>query len=229
MILHLPYWYLLLYFPGILLGCLIIFSILRISFGKNPLSRQMIIDIARDWICIPFVAYSAGFFLVNLVALYVPLRLVEGYRFPYIVQMITFFLVFEFIMYLTHLMYHRVPGLWRIHAPHHRADGEGMDFRWTDAFSVGLVQQCITAVLFVLTSKVFGVGLIPAISVFALWMFLTALSHFEIPLRFGPLGRFFLAPETHRKHHRDGASSADFGVALSFFDTVFNTVRPRAK
>jgi len=38
---------------------------------------------------------------------------------PYVIAMVVAFIVFDFAIYLQHVIFHAVPALWRVHRRHH--------------------------------------------------------------------------------------------------------------
>ena len=132
------------------------------------------------------------------------------------------FLLLDLAIYGQHVVFHKVPVLWRIHAVHH-ADRDldvssGLRFHPLEALlSMGLKM----IVVFVLG--------VPVIAVFVFEVVLNAAAQFNhsnvtLPARIERFLRWMIVtPEMHRTHHSIDPKETDtnFGFFLSIWDRVF--------
>jgi sterol desaturase/sphingolipid hydroxylase (fatty acid hydroxylase superfamily) len=144
---------------------------------------------------------------------------------PIAAQVVLAVLAYEFVQYWIHRASHEAPGrfghfLWRIHAVHHLPSGV--------YFLMHPVMHPINAVVAIL------LGLIPAYllgaSAEAVFMFNVLLglqgsfSHFNAPVKAGPLNYLLVGTELHRLHHSARLDQArNFGVLTPVWDLVFGT------
>lgn len=132
------------------------------------------------------------------------------------------FLLLDLAIYGQHVLFHKIPLLWRIHAVHH-ADRDldvtsGLRFHPLEALlSMGLKMLVVVAL---------GV---PVMAVFVFEVVLNAAAQFNhsnvtLPVRFERLLRWLIVtPEMHRTHHSIDRSETDtnFGFFLSVWDRIF--------
>lgn len=139
-------------------------------------------------------------------------------------------IVFDFLIWCQHLVFHKVDWLWRLHRVHH-AD-EAMDV------TTGLRFHPLEIALS-LGIKSLAMALIgpPAFAVFLFEVLLNAgamatHANWKLPVRIDRALRFLVVtPGMHRVHHaRDwGDSNANFGFNLAIWDRMFRTYRPEPK
>ncbi len=133
-------------------------------------------------------------------------------------------LIFDFAIWLQHLITHKVPFLWRFHRVHH-AD---LDIDVTTAIRFHPVE--------IAASMVLKIGLVyllgpPALGIILFEIILNGTAMFNhanirIPLGIdGFLRRFLVTPDMHRVHHSVTRAEHDsnYGFALSIWDRVFGT------
>lgn len=134
----------------------------------------------------------------------------------------------DLIIYLQHVVFHRVPWLWRVHRMHH-ADTEidvttGLRFHPIEILlSLGIK---VVAVL--------ALGA-PAAGVVIFEMLLNATSMFNhsnvaLPARFDRLARWLIVtPQMHEVHHSAERAETDsnFGFNLTWWDRLFGTYREK--
>lgn len=144
---------------------------------------------------------------------------------PLAAQFVLAVVTYEFVQYLIHRASHEGRGrlgnfLWTIHAVHHLPSGV--------YFLMHPVMHPINLVIAIL------LGLIPAymlgISAEAVFMFNVLLgiqgsfSHFNAPVKAGPLNYILVGTELHRLHHSARLDEAgNYGVLTPFWDLVFGT------
>ena len=147
------------------------------------------------------------------------------------------FLLFDFINYCAHVLFHKVPILWSFHRVHHSAEvltpvtayrAHPMELlipAVLQAPAIGLVavfyQNLLPHDMEVTT--VFGVSLFP----FVFGLFGHHLQHSHVWLSFGPwLSRLYISPAQHQIHHSRDPRHRDknFGVKFAVWDALFGTL-----
>ncbi|NOH79714.1 sterol desaturase family protein [Vibrio sp. RE86] len=130
----------------------------------------------------------------------------------------------DFAIYLQHLVFHRIPWLWRLHRMHH-AD---QDIDVTTGTRFHPIE--------IILSMWIKIGIIcllgaPALAVFLFEIILNASAMFNhsnarLPLRLdGVMRRLIVTPDMHRVHHSTIAKEthSNFGFFLSIWDKAFGT------
>ncbi|MCT8330988.1 sterol desaturase family protein [Albidovulum sediminis] len=133
-------------------------------------------------------------------------------------------LILDLAIYLQHVMFHAVPGLWRLHRMHH-AD---LDFDATTGLRFHPIE-----ILLSMAIKLAVVGAIgaPAIAVLAFEVILNAASlfnHSNITLRPGldrVLRLVLVTPDMHRVHHSvdPRETNSNFGFSVPWWDRLLGT------
>ena len=149
---------------------------------------------------------------------------------------LVFFLVEDFSRFGLHMLFHKVPLLWRFHKVHHGATVltpvtlyrihplEMSLYYFRSFFVFGLVSGVFV--------YLFGasVGAYDIMGVHALGFIFNAmganLRHSHIPLGFGALERLFISPAQHQIHHSRAVEHHDsnFGSTLAVWDKLFGTL-----
>ncbi|MCC5880829.1 MAG: sterol desaturase family protein [Idiomarina sp.] len=159
-------------------------------------------------------AESTGFGLLNI--LNVPLWL----------SVVASLLLLDFAIWAQHLMFHRVPWLWRMHRLHH-AD---VDMDVTTALRFHPLEILLSMLIKIGVVVLFGA---PAVAVLLFEVILNAtamFNHSNIRLRDKAdkwLRRFVVTPDMHRVHHSWHVHETDsnFGFNLPWWDRLFGTYR----
>jgi sterol desaturase/sphingolipid hydroxylase (fatty acid hydroxylase superfamily) len=136
------------------------------------------------------------------------------------------FLLLDLVIYIQHVLFHRVPVLWRLHRMHH-AD---LDIDVTTGLRFHPIEIVIS--IFIKIAVVIAFG-IPAIAVLAFEVALNATSMFnhsnvEMPQWLDRTVRLFVVtPDMHRVHHSIHRRETDsnFGFNLPWWDWAFGTYR----
>jgi sterol desaturase/sphingolipid hydroxylase (fatty acid hydroxylase superfamily) len=133
------------------------------------------------------------------------------------------FLAFDFLVFVTHLLAHRVPLLWAIHSVHHQP--EEIDV------TVGLRTHVLTSLFYLpllLPLAALGVPLAVFLPLGALRLAAMALTHTRLrtPRWLDP---YLNTPELHAVHHSADARHFDknIGGILMLWDHVLGTYLPR--
>lgn len=133
----------------------------------------------------------------------------------------------DYTLYWWHVLLHRVPALWRMHAPHH-ADRDldlstGVRFHFTE-FLASIPWRC---------AQVIVIGVTPR--TLALWQTLTLAevlfhhSNLRLPRAFElHVSRIVVTPRLHGIHHSVLESERDtnFSSGLSVWDRLHGTANP---
>jgi sterol desaturase/sphingolipid hydroxylase (fatty acid hydroxylase superfamily) len=140
------------------------------------------------------------------------------------------FIILDFAIWLEHVVFHKVPLLWRIHRVHH-AD-TGLDL------TTGLRFHPLEILLSILwKSAVILIIGAPAVTVLIFEVVLNGaamFNHANIRLSARAdrmLRRFIVTPDMHSIHHSAEPSETDtnYGFNLSIWDRIFSTYLPRSK
>lgn len=134
--------------------------------------------------------------------------------------------IFDFAIYLQHVLFHAIPVLWRLHMVHH-AD---LDFDVTTGLRFHTLEILLSAFIKVAVIVILGPS---AVTVVAFEVLLNATAMFNhsnvrIPLWLDRvLRRIVVTPDMHRVHHSVIRSEANsnFGFNLSFWDSLLGTFR----
>lgn len=132
----------------------------------------------------------------------------------------------DFVIWLQHVAFHRVPLLWRFHRMHH-AD---LDFDVTTALRFHPVEIALSMLIKMAAVAALGA---PPVAVVAFEILLNGLAMFDhsnasLPPRLDALVRLvFVTPDMHRVHHsvRPEETHSNFGFNLSIWDRMFGLYR----
>lgn len=153
------------------------------------------------------------------------LTLVNLNALPPWVQLVIFFLVLDFVQWVTHYFLHRFEILWNFHKVHHSVEEMG--------FAAHLRFHWMENVLYK-PLKTFGVmilgGFEPSQAYVVHFIAITIghLNHANIRLTYGPLKYIFNNPVMHLWHHAYNLPEGrmrgiNFGISLSLWDYLFKT------
>ncbi|WP_050929308.1 sterol desaturase family protein [Aestuariivita boseongensis] len=137
-------------------------------------------------------------------------------------------LIFDFAIWLQHLITHKVPILWRLHRVHH-AD---RDMDVTTAIRFHPVEIALSMLLKIGLVYLLGPAAL-AVIVFEILLNGTAMfNHANIRLPLGldrVLRMVLVTPDMHRVHHsvHRWEHDSNYGFALSIWDRVFRTYIPQ--
>jgi sterol desaturase/sphingolipid hydroxylase (fatty acid hydroxylase superfamily) len=140
-------------------------------------------------------------------------------------QLLVFFIVLDFVQWLTHVLLHRFEFLWRFHQVHHSVKEMG--------FAAHLRYHWMENILYK-PLKVFGVmilgGFEPEQAYIVHFIAITIghFNHSNIKITWGPLKYIFNNPVMHLYHHAyalpdDRNYGVNFGISLSLWDYIFKT------
>ena len=132
--------------------------------------------------------------------------------------------------YWVHRAYHRVPLMWRLHAPHHL--DEHLDA--SSAFRFHIAEIVWSAFLRLIPAITLGIA--PAtLLLFEAILTANAVFHhsnIRLPVRFEYwLSRFIVTPSIHWRHHHKLRADTDsnYTAILSLWDRLFGSANPRPR
>ena len=135
-------------------------------------------------------------------------------------------ILLDLAIYFQHVLFHAVPGLWRLHRMHH-AD---LDIDVSTGLRFHPIEILLSMVIKLAVVIALGA---PALAVLIFEVLLNATSMFNhsnvrIPKHFdGVLRWFVVTPDMHRVHHSILAreTNSNFGFNLPWWDRLFGTYR----
>ncbi|WP_135450592.1 MULTISPECIES: sterol desaturase family protein [Tabrizicola] len=143
---------------------------------------------------------------------------------PVWVAILVSILILDLAIYLQHVLFHAVPGLWRLHRMHH-AD---LDFDATTGLRFHPVEILLSMLI-----KLAVVGAIgaPAVAVLAFEVILNATALFNhgnvaLPRGVDRMLRWVLVtPDMHRVHHSidPRETNSNYGFSFPWWDRLFGT------
>jgi sterol desaturase/sphingolipid hydroxylase (fatty acid hydroxylase superfamily) len=147
---------------------------------------------------------------------------------PFWMAVIVSMLLLDLAIYLQHVMFHAVPGLWRLHRMHH-AD---LDFDATTGLRFHPVEILISMVIKLAVVAALGP---PAIAVLLFEVILNATALFNhanvnLPLPLDRMLRWIVVtPDMHRVHHSTDLreTNSNFGFNLPWWDWLLGTYLPQ--
>ena len=177
----------------------------------------IIYNAASDVVVNAFNDLLGALGIQNLVA-------IEIGSWPVWLQLLTLFLVRDFVQWNTHQLLHRVPFLWEFHKVHHSVRQMGfaahLRYHWMENVVYRSIEYLPLAMIG------FGID-----DFFVVYIFTLAVGHFNHSnwkLELGPLKYIFNNPQMHIWHHAkdlpaDRPYGMNFGLTLSLWDYLFGT------
>jgi sterol desaturase/sphingolipid hydroxylase (fatty acid hydroxylase superfamily) len=138
--------------------------------------------------------------------------------------------VMDLIIYFQHVMFHKVPILWRLHRMHH-AD---LEFDVTTGIRFHPIEIVVSMSIKLATVLVLGPPVL-AVMVFEILLNATALfnhSNAKIPLKVDKILRWFVVtPDMHRVHHSviPHETNSNYGFNLPWWDRILGTYRDQPR
>ena len=141
------------------------------------------------------------------------------------IQLIVFFIILDFVQWLTHLLLHKYEVLWRFHKVHHSVKEMGfaahLRYHW--------MENILYKPLKTLGVMVLG-GFEPEQAYIVHFIAITIghLNHANIRITWGPLKYVLNNSVMHLYHHmkalpEDKSKGINFGISLSIWDFLFKT------
>jgi len=143
---------------------------------------------------------------------------------PYHLEFILSFIFLDFSIYLQHIVFHKIPFLWKIHRVHH------VDLGFDVSTGVRFHPFEIILSMFIKIGLVFLLGVSPS-TVFFFELILNGASLFNhgniyISSKIDKVLRcFVVTPDMHRVHHssKPRETHSNFGFNLPWWDYLFGT------
>ena len=149
---------------------------------------------------------------------------------PFWLEAVIAFIVLDFAVWFQHLVMHRCPLLWRMHAVHH----SDRDLDVTTALRFHPFELIVSTFYKSAIVALLGVPLLVALA-FELWLNANALfnhSNIRMPRKLDRVLRLFLVtPDMHLVHHSTlvDEQKHNFGFALTIWDRLFGTYQSVSK
>jgi sterol desaturase/sphingolipid hydroxylase (fatty acid hydroxylase superfamily) len=145
---------------------------------------------------------------------------------PYWLDVLVGVVIFDFFIYLQHVVFHFMPTLWRLHMIHHC----DLDFDLTTGIRFHPVEIVLSMIIKLGIVYLFGP---PALSVLIFEIILNSTAMFshsnlKLPLALDRLLRLVIVtPDMHRVHHSViiRERNSNFGFNLSCWDRILGTYR----
>ncbi len=226
------------YFYGLILISLLVF-ILEIVF---PWRKNQPIIRKDFWLDIFYMFFN--FFLLNLIVLIAlsnvteqlfteflslfnlkptSFQLLDLSHYPKVVSLLIFFLVSDFIQWITHRMLHRVPLFWNFHKVHHSVKQMGfaahLRYHWMEPV-------IYKSLLYIPLAIIGGFSIQDVFIVHFFAITIGHLNHANLGWDYGFLKYIFNNPKMHIWHHSKQMPNKygmNFGITLSVWDYIFKT------
>jgi sterol desaturase/sphingolipid hydroxylase (fatty acid hydroxylase superfamily) len=226
------------YFYGLIIISLSVF-ILEILF---PWRKNQPIFRKDFWLDIFYMFFN--FFLLNLIVLIalsnvteklfsdflaifnwklVSFQLVDLAQYPKIISLLTFFIVSDFIQWITHRMLHRIPFFWNFHKVHHSVKQMGfaahLRYHWMEPI-------IYKAILYIPLAIIGGFAIEDVFIVHFFAITIGHLNHANLGWDYGFLKYIFNNPKMHIWHHAKKMPNkygTNFALTLSIWDYLFKT------
>lgn len=226
------------YFYGLIIISLLVFALeIMFPWRKNqPIFRQ------DFWLDIFYMFFN--FFLLNLIVLIAlsnvteqlfkdflanfnfeltSIQLVDLSQYPKAISLLIFFLISDFIQWITHRMLHRVPFLWNFHKVHHSVKQMGfaahLRYHWMEPV-------VYKAMLYIPMALIGGFSVQDVFIVHFFAITIGHLNHANLGWDYGFLKYIFNNPKMHIWHHAKEMPNkygTNFALTLSIWDYLFKT------
>jgi sterol desaturase/sphingolipid hydroxylase (fatty acid hydroxylase superfamily) len=139
-------------------------------------------------------------------------------------------LLLDLVIYAQHVIFHKVPALWRLHRMHHT----DLDFDVTTALRFHPLEIVLSMLIKLVVVVILGA---PPVAVLLFEVILNATALFNhgnvrLPERADRALRWLLVtPDMHRVHHsvRPEETDSNFGFNLPWWDRLFGTYRDQPR
>ncbi len=152
------------------------------------------------------------------------LSLVDLSAWSFGLQLFVFFIVLDFLQWITHIFLHKIPFLWKFHQVHHSVKEMG----FAAHFRYHWMENILYKPLKTLGVMLLG-GFEPehAYIVHFFAISIGHLNHANLKWSWGPLKYILNNPVMHLYHHAyelpKGTFGVNFGISLSLWDYLFKT------
>ncbi len=140
-------------------------------------------------------------------------------------QLLIFFIVNDFVQWITHIGLHKIPVLWNFHKVHHSVKEMGfaahLRYHWMENVLYKPLKTFAVMILFGFEPEM-------AFMVHFFSISIGHLNHANIKLSYGPLKYLLNNPVMHIWHHskelpKGQTVGVNFGISLSIWDYIFKT------
>lgn len=140
------------------------------------------------------------------------------------------FLLLDMIIYWQHVVFHKIPLLWRLHRVHHT----DIDFDTSTALRFHPIEILLSIAVKAATLFIFGISPITLLVFEVVLNFSAMFNHSNIsfPTKIENwLRAFIITPDMHRIHHSvlRPETDSNFGFFLSVWDRLFRSYIPKSK
>ena len=149
---------------------------------------------------------------------------------PYEIKMLLSILMLDWVVYMSHRAYHRIPLAWRFHKVHHT----DREIDVTTGFRFHPIETLLSFLIKILAIIVIGPPLF-AVLLFEILLNAAVLfthTNVKIPEKIEGIMRYFIVtPTMHHIHHSDLDSEQhhNFGFIFSIWDKLFSSYLPDSK
>lgn len=226
------------YFYGLIVISLSVF-LLEILF---PWRKNQPIFRKDFWLDVFYMFFN--FFLLNLIVLIAlsnvteqvfkdllnvfnfelqSIQLIDLSQYPKVISLLIFFLVSDFIQWITHRMLHRVPFFWNFHKVHHSVKQMGfaahLRYHWMEPV-------IYKSMLYIPLAMIGGFSVQDVFIVHFFTITIGHLNHANLGWDYGVLKYVFNNPKMHIWHHAKELHHQygnNFALTLSVWDYIFKT------
>ena len=146
-----------------------------------------------------------------------------GEQSPTWLIIVIFFVLSDFVQWLTHLLLHRYNFLWRFHKVHHSVEEMGFSAHLRYHWMENILYKPLKTLALMLV-----IGAQPEHAFFVHFFSITIghLNHANVRITWGPLKYVFNNSVMHLYHHAkelpaDRSNGVNFGISLSIWDYIF--------
>ncbi len=214
--------------PWFYFGVPVVFALqycLPVKKNEKMFGTAVRLDLFYTVAFIPFVAVVMPLFLNFLHLTYDKffwfLKFSIVNELPAPTQILLGYILVDFLGWFHHLVRHKVPVFWELHAVHHSQQhlNPFSNFRvhFLEYFTANII-KFVPAFMF---SEAFDIVL----SYIVIHQLLDRLNHANVRTNLGWLRYIFVTPQSHRVHHSRLPQHFDmnYGISLSIWDHLFNT------
>ncbi len=146
-------------------------------------------------------------------------------KFPSWLQLLIFFIITDFVQWVTHILLHCIPFLWEFHKVHHSVEQMGfaahLRYHWMETV-------VYKTMLYLPVAIIGGWKFEDVFWVHAIAILIGHLNHANVHLTYGPLKYIFNNPVMHLWHHayhlpKGRKYGLNYGISLSIWDYLFGT------
>jgi sterol desaturase/sphingolipid hydroxylase (fatty acid hydroxylase superfamily) len=186
-----------------------IFSICMFIFRIHP--------ILMDLILVGVLVKLRNWAKINSLSMYLDNTLITA-----VLTLVISLLVYDFLLYWSHRLKHNIDGLWFAHRFHHST---------TDLNAFSFIRVHTLDYPFRAISVTIPMLFIAGVSFENLaWLWFAEsisdiLCHSRLNTGYKILGKVFVSPRFHRRHHDIDDHHCNYGLIFSFWDRVFGTYK----